>query len=449
MKRPLPCRWSSPDRRSRADRRRRREPGGRGALRSRDGFTFSRRAPWTAATCLPRCGLGGSGDLRRDGIPGSGRLLAAARARDRPVEIHRRPGAARAVRPGDGSRGTAGTPRQRTVPPWMRWPWDAWASWRPAQRLPRPRRRRQTRQSGCGRSATSRPHLLWRHPAHDPRPGGWWASGRSSRMRWASMAGRPPRAGRRRARTTGRGITPTHPCFKAAMRVPWTEAGRSRDAVAAYRRALARWPENTALLQGYATAARDAGLADDAMKAEQAVLALDPTDAAAENGIGLLHADASRPAEARDAFRRALALDPNVVSYWVNLGNACRAGGQMPDAEAAYRRALALDSASPDAMNGIGVLLVQQDRAADAIDWLERAVEPPPPSTRRGSTWVSRGRSAVTRPRPPMPIAGSCRPRRVTGASARRHANCLPASPGDARRPRTWRGRPASRSLRL
>jgi arylsulfatase A-like enzyme/Tfp pilus assembly protein PilF len=152
------------------------------------------------------------------------------------------------------------------------------------------------------------------------------------------------------------------------------EAGRSADALTVYRRAVARWPQNTSLLQGLATAARSAGLPDEALKAEQAVLAIDPTDAAAENGIGLLHADRGRAEAARDAFRRAIALDPNVVSYWVNLGNACRSAGQAREADEAYRRALTLDEASVDAMNGIGVLLVQAGRAGEASGWFERAV---------------------------------------------------------------------------
>ncbi len=162
--------------------------------------------------------------------------------------------------------------------------------------------------------------------------------------------------------------------FQSSYARALDEAGRSRDALAVYRRAVKAWPQNTALLQGLATAARNAGLADEAMKAEQAVIAIDPTDAAAENGVGLLHADQGRTVPARDAFRRAIALDPNVVSYWVNLGNACRAAGEVREADDAYRRALALDEGAVDAMNGIGALLVQAGRAGDAVQWFERAV---------------------------------------------------------------------------
>jgi Tfp pilus assembly protein PilF len=167
---------------------------------------------------------------------------------------------------------------------------------------------------------------------------------------------------------------PDSPVFVATYGRALDGAGHAAEALRIYRGAVSRWPSNTSLLQGLATAARTAGFADEALKAERAILAIDPTDAAAENGVGLVLADRAQPGDARDAFRRAVTLDPHVVSYWVNLGNACRAAGQPREAEDAYRRALSLDAASVDAMNGIGVLLVQSDQFAEAATWFERAV---------------------------------------------------------------------------
>ena len=166
--------------------------------------------------------------------------------------------------------------------------------------------------------------------------------------------------------------------FQATYARALADARRTADALAAYRAALRKWPQDTMLLHGLAVAARNAGLADEAMKAEQAVLAVDPTDAAAHNGIGLVLARAGLFAEARVAFERAVALDPSAVSYWVNLGNARLTGGDAAAAEAAYHEALRLDGTSPDAANGLALLMVSTGRAAAAIPLLERVLAASP-----------------------------------------------------------------------
>jgi choline-sulfatase len=164
---------------------------------------------------------------------------------------------------------------------------------------------------------------------------------------------------------------PDAPVFQATYARALADARRTAEALAAYRAALRRWPQDTMLLHGLAVAARSAGRADEAMRAEQAVIAIDPTDAAAHNGVGLLLASAGRFAEARAAFERTVAIDPSAVSYWTNLGNARLSGGDPGAAEAAYREALRLDAASADAANGLALVLVTTGRAAMAIPLLE------------------------------------------------------------------------------
>jgi cytochrome c-type biogenesis protein CcmH/NrfG len=73
-----------------------------------------------------------------------------------------------------------------------------------------------------------------------------------------------------------------------------------------------------------------------------------------------------------------VALDPSAVSYWVNLGNARFTGGDTAAAEAAYREALRLDPTSPDAANGLALLMVNTGRAAAAIPLLERVLAASP-----------------------------------------------------------------------
>lgn len=170
---------------------------------------------------------------------------------------------------------------------------------------------------------------------------------------------------------------PLSPLFATTYAQALTSAGRSRDALAVLRNAVKRVTSNAALFHELAVAARDAGASTEALRAEDAAIALDPFLPSAYNGKGLLHADAGRPADAQRAFAEAVRLDPTNAAYQGNLGNANRAVGDLAAAAAAYERALALAPNLGDALNGLGVVLVQQNRPREAVPWLERAARDP------------------------------------------------------------------------
>jgi arylsulfatase A-like enzyme/Flp pilus assembly protein TadD len=163
------------------------------------------------------------------------------------------------------------------------------------------------------------------------------------------------------------------PVFRSTYARALSSAGRHREALDAYRAVVAAWPADASLYHELAVAARDAGQRDEALRAEQASLTLDAAQPAAQNGLGLLFADAGRHADAARAFDAATKLDPTSASYLANLGNARRAIDDVAGAEVAYRGALERDADLADAANGLGVVLVQQRRASEAIRWLERA----------------------------------------------------------------------------
>lgn len=162
--------------------------------------------------------------------------------------------------------------------------------------------------------------------------------------------------------------------FQATYARALKETGRAAQAVDIYRRLVARNPNDAATYHDLAVAATAAGMTGEAMRAEQASLALQPSNAAASNGLGLLLIESGKAAEAVAAFERATQDDPSNAVYWANLGNARRDSGDAARAEQAYRTALDRDARSPDAANGLGVLLVQQQRAGEAIRWFEQAL---------------------------------------------------------------------------
>ena len=173
---------------------------------------------------------------------------------------------------------------------------------------------------------------------------------------------------------------PEAPVFQTTYAQALMEAHRTSDALAVYRAAAKKWPTDAVLLHDLAVAARSAGQGEEARKADEAAIALAPDNAVAHNGAGLIAIDQNRPVDAAREFGRAVDLDPDNASYIVNLGNAKRAQGDASGAEQAYRRALETNPKAGDAANGLGVLLVEARRPAEAIPFFERAVAAAPDS---------------------------------------------------------------------
>jgi len=178
------------------------------------------------------------------------------------------------------------------------------------------------------------------------------------------------------------------PVFQTTYARALGESGQPARALEVYRRAAQRWPTDALLLHDLAVAARNAAtktagpaasvLIDEAVRADRAALVLSPNSAVAHNGLGLLAVDLNRPQDALKEFERAATIDSNNASYSTNLGNARRAVGDVSGAEQAYRRALEVDPTAGDAVNGLGVLLVETKRPTEAIPLFERAIAAAP-----------------------------------------------------------------------
>ncbi len=168
---------------------------------------------------------------------------------------------------------------------------------------------------------------------------------------------------------------PDAPVFVSTYAQTLAEAGRPGDALRLLRELVRQRPNDATLYHELATVAQRMGRRDEALRAERAALAIDPLLPTAENGLGLLLADRGDHRGAAAAFEGAVKRDPSNGSYLTNLGNARRALGDLDGARQAYQMALDRDDSLADAANGIGVILVQQKRAAEAVMWLERAVK--------------------------------------------------------------------------
>lgn len=115
----------------------------------------------------------------------------------------------------------------------------------------------------------------------------------------------------------------------------------------------------------------------DAIKWLENSLTLDSTNKDAWYYLGRAYYTKSRLIEARKAFLTVLDLDPRDSKAENNLGLIFESSGQPAAAIEAYRKAIAWQEESPHPSEqpyvNLGNLLMEQDRAAEAIEPLEKA----------------------------------------------------------------------------
>ncbi len=106
---------------------------------------------------------------------------------------------------------------------------------------------------------------------------------------------------------------------------------------------------------------------------------LEPRNAGAHYYLGRTKYNEKRFDEALRAFTECLKLDTKNVKAADNLGLAYEGLGRTEDALAAYRNAVALDAAAPSRSLGpylnLGTLLAENNRASEALPYLEQAVQ--------------------------------------------------------------------------
>lgn len=104
-----------------------------------------------------------------------------------------------------------------------------------------------------------------------------------------------------------------------------------------------------------------------------------PTDASAWYLLGRTDYNLDRADDARQAFLTCLRLDPGHVKARYNLGLTYERLRQPQDAIAAYRQAIAAQAAHPHKDSqpylDLGMLLLQQEHPADALEPLTTAVQ--------------------------------------------------------------------------
>jgi tetratricopeptide (TPR) repeat protein len=173
-------------------------------------------------------------------------------------------------------------------------------------------------------------------------------------------------------------INPAVPGYFVNLGNALRDQGRLEEAMAAYRQALAIDPDFTLALNNLAdtllSAAPTAGL-DEVIALSRRALRLQPGDAPAVNNLGIALCRKGELEKGIAAYRSAIALNPNYARAWTNLGNALKDKRQFPESVAAHRRSIALDPRDAVAHTNLGAALQEIGEHDEALRQCRRAVE--------------------------------------------------------------------------
>jgi predicted Zn-dependent protease len=173
--------------------------------------------------------------------------------------------------------------------------------------------------------------------------------------------------------------SPTEPAFIGPVTFERAEssyvARRYDEAVGLFTAYTTDEPENP---WGFYMLGLSSWKAGDRVGAEQALrkaIELDSTHVRSRLNLSRVLLEVGRPEEALEQLTLVRQSDPTLGEVHRLIGRTHDARGEVEEAIAAYRRAIVLDTRDVWAMNNLGVLLVQQGRAHEALGPLARATQ--------------------------------------------------------------------------
>lgn len=152
------------------------------------------------------------------------------------------------------------------------------------------------------------------------------------------------------------------------------EAGRLREAVARYQKAIAIQPDYLPAYNNLGVTLRAEGRVDEAIRAYESGLAVGDY---AELHFNLANAliATGRAGEAESHLKHALATSPASAGAHNNLGKALAEQGRVAEAAAEFRAAIAVEPRSSTAHRNLGNLLATQGQIEEGLHSLSTAVE--------------------------------------------------------------------------
>ncbi|MFB6247071.1 MAG: tetratricopeptide repeat protein [Salinibacter sp.] len=154
------------------------------------------------------------------------------------------------------------------------------------------------------------------------------------------------------------------------------ERGRTRAAIASYRKALRLQPRMLEAQVQLAGALFRAGRLGAAEAQLRTVVDYNPVYSARSwFNLGVIRLKDGRPASARDAFAEAIRVDPDLVQGHMQLGRLASKNNRYTAAVDHFRRALAVDSTHAKAYGSLGIVYLQTNRPAQARRMFRKVLE--------------------------------------------------------------------------
>jgi arylsulfatase A-like enzyme/cytochrome c-type biogenesis protein CcmH/NrfG len=161
-----------------------------------------------------------------------------------------------------------------------------------------------------------------------------------------------------------------------------TETGRANEALAVIT-PVANGSSDPDVLNAYGIALSEAGRIREAIEQFRRAVSLDPNNAPAYQNMGITALRANQMQPAEENLNRALQLNPRLPLAWNTLGVVYVRKGDAARAADAWKRAFALDRRQYDALYNLGILHAQRGERNEARQALAEFVRVAPASRYR------------------------------------------------------------------
>jgi arylsulfatase A-like enzyme/Flp pilus assembly protein TadD len=189
--------------------------------------------------------------------------------------------------------------------------------------------------------------------------------------------------------------------YRRLAYIQW-EAGATADAIATLKESLAKNGADIDTEVRLGTYLAESGAVAEAIALLERAAKAAPDEVDGLNALGIAYARAGRSAEALAIFERILQIDPRDAFALENAGTVHLQRGNVTAAREAFTRAAANDPRSSRAHAGLGVVALQANDRNAAIEHWRRAVQLDPRNFdalfNLGTELVNAGRMAEARP---------------------------------------------------